>query len=169
MLGDTAGFVILKSDADCKHAMGDPKEWTKGIKLALEINNDTDSVLLIDGANMSMFDFKDVDRKFECYRQGDVLMPLGLNEIEKMVYFGTVMSRNGGYNNMTMRMVMAQSLHSQEFSDSVLWMKGQDPENVATIQSLKKVAKERLEATAKNKAEARKNRKHEREQQEKEG
>ena len=145
MVGETAGFVILKSNADCKHAVGDPKEWTSGIKLALEINNRTNSVLLVQGAQMGMFDFKDVDRKFECIRQGDVLMPLGLNEMEKMMYFGLVMGRNGGNNNMTMRMVMAASLHRGEFCDSVLWQKGQNPDTVAEIKALQEVAKERLE------------------------
>lgn len=145
MIGDTAGFVILKSDADCKHAVGDPKEWTSGVKLALEINNKTKSVLLLSEVNMGMFDFEHVDRMFECCRQGDVLMPLGLNEMEKMVYFSTVMSRNGGYNNMLMRMVMAASLHRRDFCDSVLWQKGQDPDNVSIINELQKVAKERRE------------------------
>ena len=145
MIGDTAGFVILKSNANCKFAVGKAEDWTNGIKLAVEINHRSKSVLLIQNAEMGMFDFEDVDRMFECYRQGDVLMPLGLNEIEKLVYFSTVMSRNGGYNNMTMRMVMASSLHRQEFCDSVLWQLGQDPENVAIITNLQKVAKERME------------------------
>ena len=142
MIGDTVGFVILKQDADLKHAVGDPETWKKGIKTALEINNSTESVLLIDGANMGMFDFKDVDRMFDCDSQGDVLLPKGLNEIEKMFYFGHVMSRNGGYNEIARKLVIASSLHRQEFCDDVLWQKGQDPTIVESVNFLKKKAKE---------------------------
>jgi hypothetical protein len=144
MLGDTVGFVMLKSTANCKHAAGEPKEWIRGIKTAMEINNTTKSVLLIDGVDMGMFDFEDVERKFECYRQGDVLMPKGLNEMGKMAYFGYVMSRNGGYNNMAMNLVIASSLHRQEFCDSVLWQKGQDPTTVEAIKLLQETAKKRI-------------------------
>jgi hypothetical protein len=149
MLGDTVGFVILKSDADCSKAVGDSKTWTKGIKMALEINHQTDSILLIQDAQMGMFDFKDVDRKFECQRQGDVLMPMGLNEMEKIMYFGYVMSRNGGYSDIAMKMVIAASLHREEFCDSVLWQKGQDPITVEAIRHLQNKGKERFESKTK--------------------
>ena len=68
MIGDTAGFVILKSNANCKFAVGKADDWTNGIKLAVEINHRSKSVLLISDAQMGMFDFADVDRMFECCR-----------------------------------------------------------------------------------------------------
>jgi hypothetical protein len=123
--------------------MGDPKKWTTFPLLALEINEDTESVLLLKGAEMGMFDLSDVKYYFRCKRQGDVLIPVGLNYFEQAMYLSLAMNRNGGYSEMTMRLVMMSSLHRGEFCDSVLWQKGQDPDVVAQAKALVEIAKER--------------------------
>jgi hypothetical protein len=142
---EVQGFCLLKKDADCKHAMGDPKTWQGQMMLAMEINESTKSVLVLRDAEMGMFDLKDVRSYFKCRKQEFYLFPEGLNIIEQMAYMTHVQSRNGGYNEMCMKMVIASSLHKGEFTDTVLWTKGQDPNTVAAVNALKQIAKERTE------------------------
>jgi hypothetical protein len=137
------GFCLLKRDADCKNAMGDPAEWQGEILMAMEINDRTKSVLLLKGAEMGMFDFKDVSSSFRCIRKGDVLIPHNLTQMEQLIYFSHVTGRNGGSNDITMRMVIGYSIHSGEFNDSVLWAKGQDPSIIEAVKSLKELSKNR--------------------------
>lgn len=135
------GFCLLKSGADCKHAMGNPKNWQGKMLMAMEINDSTESVLLLQGSEMGMFDAEDVHSSFKCIRKGHVLIPHNLNEFDQMIYFAHVMGRNGGSNETTMKMVIAASLHYGEFNDNILWAKDQDPAVVQAVKLLKEKSK----------------------------
>jgi len=145
------GYVMIKHNAACKFSMGEPSDW-RGKKLrAMELNDRTDSALVVsnDAQMMGQFDYSDIERMFHCDEAMDVLLPPHLDELEKMIYSTLVTTRNGGYNNMCREMVIMASLHREELCDSVLWQKGQDPANVAQIEHLKNISKERGELKAK--------------------
>ena len=137
------GFCLLKNDANFKSAVGNEESWKGKPLMAMEINDGTESVLLLNEVNMGMFDFKDVRSSFKCIKKGDVLIPHNLNEVEQLIYFSHVMNRNGGCNDITMRMTIASSLHSGEFNDTFLWTKGQDPAIIEGVKVLKELSKER--------------------------
>lgn len=144
---EAQGFCLLKNknNVNFKHAMGDSEEWLNKPLLALEINDSTKSVLLLKGVDMGMFDFSDVRSMFKCKKQGDFILPLGLNIMEEMHYTTLVMNRKGGYNTTVMHMIIVASLSKGEFTDSMLWSKDQHPAVVESIKRLKAVAKRRTE------------------------
>ena len=152
---DPQGFAILKPNANCEYAVGDPKRWTdpKVIHVAMELNERTKSALLLNGAEMGMFDYSDLEYYFRCDRSGDILLPPGLDMMEQMIYAGLAANRNGGYNKTVQKMVIMASFHKGEFNDNFIWQKGQDPDVVAQVNALKKVAKERMDKVAKHRAE----------------
>jgi hypothetical protein len=141
------GYVIIKRNAECKFAMGKPSDWQGKTLRAMELNDRTDGALVVsnDAQKMASFDYSDIERMFHCDEEMNVLMPPHLDILEKMVYSTLVTTRNGGYNNMCREMVKMASLHREEFCDSVLWQKGQDPDTVAQIDHFKKLSKERGE------------------------
>jgi hypothetical protein len=135
------GFAMVSDSADFKNVMGTKEDWIGKPIMALELNDRTKSALLLNGTNMGMFDYDDLIAHFQCQMVGDVLVPVGLNEIDKMLYHGLVIGRNGGYNTMVRQMVIMSSLHRREFSDNILWQKGQDETTIEMIKSLKSNAK----------------------------
>lgn len=134
---DLQGFAMVKDSANFQNVMGDKKGWLGNPIMALELNDRTNSALLLNGVNMGMFDYGDLLSSFKCDKVGDVLVPIGLSEIDKMLYQGLVIGRNGGYNNIVRNMVIMASLHKGKFSDSLLWQKGQSDETIDMIMSLK--------------------------------
>jgi len=115
------GFVYLKKDADCEYAMGTPEDWQGKIHAAIEINEETGSVLLIVDAFMGMFDMKEVILKFHCKVHQKVLIPKGLNFIEESAYIMKRLQRKGGYNLDIKRMVIAASLEKGKLYDDFLF------------------------------------------------
>jgi hypothetical protein len=144
---DPQGYAILKPSADCTMAVGEPQNWLnpKAIHIAMELNDRSQSALLINGAEMGMFEYSDLQHYFRCDRQGEILLPPGLDMFEQMLYASLATQRNGGYNEIVKKMVIMASFHKNEFNDNFIWQKGQDPDVVNQINHLKLLAKERIE------------------------
>lgn len=118
----TNGYVHLKKDINCSHAMGDPDKWKGGIFRAMEINEETKSVLLLSsgGTEMGMFDMSDVDHFFHCQVHGDIIVPKGLDVFARIAYISQRIGRKGGYDKAVSSMVVANSLIKGEVDDSFL-------------------------------------------------
>jgi hypothetical protein len=137
---EVAGYCVVKNTADFSMAMPDDKStWADKPLRAVEINENTGSVLVISpcGTGMAMFDTDSLKSYFHSTEVGDVLVPPNLDLIERMIYHGLVISRNGGYSPILKQMVIMQSLHKGEFDDSVLWAKGQSEEILKMVNGLK--------------------------------
>lgn len=121
---NVVGFCTIKKDAPCTHAMGEPKDWQYQDCRVLEFDK-WGGLLAVhpSGELMGMFDKEEIYRKFECEILGDVILPPGLNELEKIIYAGKVHLRKGGYNNLLRNMVIEASLMKQKFNDSFLFAK----------------------------------------------
>lgn len=70
-------------------------------------------------------DKSDVGHMFLCDEEGDILLPPGLDDLQKVVEFAKRANREGGYNNVTRSMVIAASLCRDEFYDGFLFTKTQ--------------------------------------------
>lgn len=121
------GYCILKQDADLSKCMDpSPERWLKNRPIrVMEFNKKTNSVLLIDhsASQMGMIEWDDMAMHFECEQQGEVLIPSGLNEMEKMVQVSRRLTRKGGYSKWVRSLVVAASFHRQEFNDDFLFQK----------------------------------------------
>lgn len=82
-------------------------------------------VLVIDdkGTGLAMFDKEDVIRSFRCGQVGEVVTPPDLDMIAQMSYVSKATNRKGGYNRIVRKLVIACSIHKNEFCDTVLWQK----------------------------------------------
>lgn len=120
---ETVGYVFLSKEADCSKAMGDPSDWCGKILRAMEINEDTKSILLLNNAanGMGMFDLSDAELKFKCQEINGVIIPSELGMVEKMVYQTTRLTREGGYNETVKNMVIANSLRLGKVDDNFLF------------------------------------------------
>ena len=121
---EIAGYALI--DRDAKDVISPvPMENFKGkIVRVLEFNHRGDVLVIDDGATgLAMFDAEDVSRSFKCSQVGEVVTPPDLDMLAKMSYVGMAQSRKGGYNRIVRHMVVAASLHREEFCDSVLWQK----------------------------------------------
>ena len=137
---EVAGYCVVKNTADFSMAMPDDKsQWVNKPLRALEINEEARSVLVVSpcGAGIAMFDMDSLKSYFHSVEIGGVLLPKNLDMMERTMYHGLVISRNGGYNHLLKQMVIMQSLHKGEFDDSVLWAKGQSEEILEMVKSLK--------------------------------
>jgi len=121
---DTAGYALLKKEADCSFSMGDPKDWQRETVRVVEFN-DSGSILVVsrDAMKMGMFDAKDIHASFKCLDVSGVLIPPIKGEMEKMMEASKRMMRKGGYNDFIKQMVIAASLHRNEFNDGFLFTK----------------------------------------------
>lgn len=118
------GYALIDRDAkDAISPIG--MENFKGkIVRVLEFNREGD-VLVIDdgGTGLAMFDKEDVSRSFRCGQVGEVVTPPDLDMMAQMSYVAMAQGRKGGYNRIVRQMVIAASLHREEFCDSLLWAK----------------------------------------------
>jgi hypothetical protein len=119
------GYVWLNKDADCRHAMGDKKVWQGSIVRAMEINEDTKSLLLIDSSatKMGMFEMTSAYSYFHCEDESGVIIPKDLPFLEKMMYISSRLSRKGGYSLLVKNMVITMSLQKGELYDGFLNIK----------------------------------------------
>ena len=121
---DIVGFCILKSEVDTDPIMPAPQGWANKPIRVLEFDK-YGGVLALDNSAtaMGMFDKEHITHSFKCGILGDIICPPDLNEIDKMMYTGRIMSRKGGYDPVLKHIVIGASLHSGEFNDSMLWQK----------------------------------------------
>jgi len=119
------GFFELNSDANLKFAMGENKIWINKIIKALEINEDTNSVLGLDdsGTQMGMFEMSDVKRYFHCQVTQGIIIPIGLNLVDSMIYMQKRIDRKGGYDAVVRALVIGCSLHKGAVDDKFLFQK----------------------------------------------
>jgi len=126
MLGDITGYVLVKNDAKCEHAvMHTPEELQGKIFRALELNDSTKSALIIDNKAVAidMIDYNDIERKFHCIKVNDVILPPGEDMLVNMFEAERRLLRKGGYDSMVRGMVIASSLHKEKFNDDFLFQK----------------------------------------------
>lgn len=126
MFGNIAGYILIKCDAKCDYvAMLNAKEWQGKTVRALELNDNTNTALVINSeANaMDMIDYDDIKAKFKCSEFNDVLVPPDNDLITNMMESSMRMTRKGGYDGVVKSMVIAASLHKEEFNDDFLFQK----------------------------------------------
>lgn len=125
MIGDIKGYCLLKSSLDCDIIMGTKADWENKICSAMELNDVTQSALLIDssGTQMGMFEYKHIERMFKCDVVNGVIIPPTKDLMKGFFEASVRQSRKGGYNDIVKRMVIAASLHRQEFNDDFLFEK----------------------------------------------
>jgi uncharacterized protein YerC len=121
---DLQGYAYIKGNTTTGISPAPMSDFENHTVRVMEFGHD-DCVMVINAkANaIATFDKCDVGRSFRCGQQGDVITPPDLNMIEQMMYVGKAMSRKGGYNYMVGQMVIASSIHSGKFNDTVLWTK----------------------------------------------
>ena len=121
------GFVQMKIDADCKHAVGNPEDYQGQILRAMELNDKTQSALILNknGTAMGMFDYDQIDLKFKGKLVSGVVMPLTYNDnpMLELIEVAKRTERKGGYNSIVKNMVIVTSLQRGEFNDNFLFQK----------------------------------------------
>lgn len=120
----TVGYCILKSEVDKDPVMPSPNGWANKPIRVMEFDQ-RGGVLALDNSAtaMGMFNKEMITHSFKCSNIGNIICPPNLNELEKMAYMTKVMSRKGGYDPKLKYLVIAASLHRNEFCDSILWQK----------------------------------------------
>lgn len=117
------GYVELSKDAQGTSPV--PLERFQGkIVRVIEFTRDG-GVMVVDSnaTGIGMFDSQHVVRKMECTLEGEVVVPPGLNFMEKSFYIMRCLTRKGGYNHLLAQMVVHASLVKGKFEDSFLWAK----------------------------------------------
>jgi len=118
------GYCTIAKDADCSRSLLTPEDWQGKDVRVMEFSRDGGALVLSsDGANMGMFEKKDIKRRFECGVSGIVITPPGLDIMHQMAYATKAQMRKGGYNQLLAAMVVQASLMKGEFHDSFLWAK----------------------------------------------
>ena len=123
------GFAFIKKDAASGVSAVDIEKFRGEIVRVIEFASDG-GVLCVDreSTGIAMFDACDVKSSFECKQIGDYILPVGLNLLEEIAYMTKVTKRKGGYNRLLRHLVIACSLHSGKFNDSVLFSGDADAE-----------------------------------------
>lgn len=136
MLGDIKGYCLLKSTEHCFIGYDekfDPvgyreiKESLVGRPIRIvDVAVDNSGFLVLAPNGRALVDVRsmdDVDHYFFCDEFAGVFLPCGLSNQEKMVQYIRRMYRKGGYNDLLRKMVIAASLHKNEFNDNFLFAK----------------------------------------------
>lgn len=121
-MNNIVGFAHIKKDATTCTGARNPSEFIGETCAVMEFGVD-DCILALNpqGTAMAMFDKEDVKASFKCGYSNGVVTPPGLNMMAQMMYVAKAQTRKGGYNNIVKQMVIAASLHKNEFNDSFLW------------------------------------------------
>ena len=121
-MNDIVGFVHIKKDATTCKGAEFPAEFYGQNCAVMEFGFD-DCVLVLNpqGTALAMFDKEDVRSSFKCGYSNGVVTPPGLNMMEQMMYVAKAQTRKGGYNNIVREMVIASSLHKNQFNDGFIW------------------------------------------------
>lgn len=121
-MNEIVGFAHIKMAAtSCKGALN-PNEFLGQTCAVMEFGED-DCVLVLNPKStaLAMFDKEDVSASFECGYIDGIVTPPGLNMIEQMMYVTKAQTRKGGYNYIVREMVIAASLHKNQFNDAFIW------------------------------------------------
>jgi hypothetical protein len=125
MMTEQKGYVQLKENIDCTFAMGDEDIWKNKVLRAVEVNEETSSLLLVDssGTNMGMFNLDDALHVLKCKEMGGVILPDNLNLAEEAMYYLKRINRKGGYPTLIRNMVIMRSLLTGKVDDRFLFQK----------------------------------------------
>ena len=124
-MNDIVGYVIVNKNADIT-SNAPSNSFKYSPMRVLEFGRDGDNGALIinnEATSMAMIEGEDIAASFRCSQYGDVICPPDLSTLEKMAYVMKATSRKGGYSYIIRQMVIAASLHSRKFNDSILWAK----------------------------------------------
>lgn len=136
MVGEIKGYCLLKSIDNVFIGMNKawyPKEYAEIEQLLLtnpvriiDIGVDNSGFLVLEPKARCICDVRnmdDVQSHFLCDQVGDVLIPPGLSELDKMLEMNKRTMRKGGYNDILRRMVVINSLRKNKFDDDFLFAK----------------------------------------------
>jgi hypothetical protein len=123
-MNNIVGYVQIKKDAIICKGAENPKEFIGEVCAVMEFGYDG-CVMVFNPkfTALAMFDKEDIQSSFKCGYSNGVVTPPGLNMIEQMMYVSRAQTRKGGYNNILKQMVIAASLHKNQFNDGFLWQK----------------------------------------------
>ena len=121
-MNNIVGFAHIKKDATTCKGARNPGEFLGEICAVMEFGVDG-CILALNpqGTAMAMFDKEDLSASFKCGYVNGVVTPPDLNMMEQMMYVAKAQTRKGGYNNILKQMVIAVSLHKNQFNDNFLW------------------------------------------------
>lgn len=114
------------------HIVNDPKTILSPIPVenfagqvvrVLDWAIDGSGILAIDpqSTGIAQIDNHDILRSFKCEVFSNAIIPPNLNEVEKILYYTKLMSRNGGYSDILRKMSIAIGLSKGEFDDRFLF------------------------------------------------
>lgn len=121
-MNNIVGFAYIKKDATTCTGAQKPTEFIGETCAVMEFG--VDGCVLVYNPKctaLAMFDKEDIKSSFKCGYSNGVVTPPGLNMIEQMMYVAKAQSRKGGYNYIIREMVIAASLHKNEFNDGFIW------------------------------------------------
>jgi hypothetical protein len=123
-MNNIVGFAHIKKDATTCKGARNPSEFLGEICAVMEFGVDG-CILALNpqGTAMAMFDKEDLSASFKCGYVNGVVTPPDLNMMEQMMYVAKAQTRKGGYNNILKQMVIAASLHKNQFNDNFLWQR----------------------------------------------
>lgn len=100
-----------------------PERFLNDHVRVLEFSRVDGSVLVLDrgATGLASFNKEDIECSFECAVIGDVILPPGLSEVEKIIASHNRMTRKGGYPPVVREMVIMNSLHKGKFDDDFLF------------------------------------------------
>lgn len=116
------GFVRISSKATTCNGAKNPAEFIGKTCAVMEFADDGGVLVLNpEGTALAMFDKEDVVRSFKCTYADGVVMPPGLDVLERILYLTRVQERKGGYSPILRNMVIEASLMKGVFTDAFLW------------------------------------------------
>lgn len=124
-MNEVKGYCLIKKDAKTGISVNPISEFVGNPMRILDFGCD-ESVLIVnrEATALATFDKCDVDRLFKCSVYCNLyILPAGLNLAEQMIYVTKCQFRKGGYDYIIKNMVIAASLHKNEFNDNFLWQK----------------------------------------------
>ena len=125
MVGDIQGYCVLNGTKTIIGYTGDPKELLMKPLRILDVAVDNSGFIVVNpqGTAAAMVDMEDVYEHFLCDSVSNVLIPPGLNFLQKMIEVHKRMTREGGYSSDTKKLVVAASLSKGKFYDDFLFDK----------------------------------------------
>lgn len=121
---DIVGYAVIKDPSPSLISVDNKSFYSSMYVRVLEFNEEGSALILNqDGSAIGTIDKEDIKTSFRCYSDDTYIYPPELNSVERMLHSMKVITRKGGYSPILKQMIILQSLHKGEFTDSVLWSK----------------------------------------------
>lgn len=123
-MNTVVGYCIIKNNSTTGISAAPMSDFEGEFCRVLEFGQD-ECVLIVNrkATALATFDKCDVASSFKCANFGEIIIPPGLNEIEKIQYAMKLQNRKGGYCSIVRNMVIAASLNKGEYTDNFLFQK----------------------------------------------